>query len=271
MNYNNSDKSIFYLGGLPRSGSTLLCNILAQNPSLFVTKATSGCSELIFRIKNNWDNIIEHKAEGINYNQLVNVLRGVLNSYHLTDKKFIIDKSRSWTGMIDTIKYMTNFQPKIIVPVRNINEILASFEKLWRQSSGLSSWTFAPEDQPLAQTTEGRCDLWANMRYPVGSAFNKIRDAIDRGYKKDLFFVEFDDLTQRPSYTMQKIYEYLELPTFDHDYTNIVQMTEEDDIGVHKIPNLHKIRPKVEPIPFYSQDILGINLSQKYSNLEIWR
>lgn len=266
-----NNRSIFYLGGLPRSGSTLLCNILAQNPSFFVTKATSGCAELISRIKNNWDTIIEHKAEGINYNQLTNVLKGVLNSYHLTDKQYIIDKSRAWTGMIDTIKYITHSQPKIIVPVRNINEILASFEKLWRQSSGLSSWTFAPEDQPLAQITEGRCDLWANMKYPVGSSFNRIRDAIDRGYKKDLLFIEFDNLTQRPSYTMQKIYEYLELPFFNHNFDNVIQVTEEDDIGVHKIPNLHKIRPKVEPIPHYSHEILGKNLSDKYSNLEIWR
>jgi sulfotransferase len=266
-----NNKFIFYLGGLPRSGSTLLCNILAQNQSIFVSKATSGCAELLYRVKNMWDLIIEHKAEGINYDQISNVLKNILYSYHLTDKNYIIDKSRNWIGMLDTLNSIATNKPKIIVPVRNINEILASFEKLWRQSNGISSWSFGAEDFPAAVTTAGRCELWANMKYPVGLCFNRIKDAIERGNKSNLLFVEFDDLTQKPAKTMEKIYEYLELPLFHHDFDNVIQVTEEDDVGVHKIPNLHKIRPKVEAIPHYSYNILGKELAEKYSNLEIWR
>jgi sulfotransferase len=266
-----NNKFIFYLGGLPRSGSTLLCNILAQNESIFVSKATSGCAELLYRVKNTWDLIIEHKAEGINYDQISNVLKNILYSYHLTDKNYIIDKSRNWIGMLDTLNSIATNKPKIIVPVRNINEILASFEKLWRQSNGISSWSFGTEDFPAAVTTAGRCELWANMKYPVGLCFNRIKDVIDRGNKSNLLFVEFDDLTQKPAKTMEKIYEYLELPLFHHDFDNVIQVTEEDDVGVHKIPNLHKIRPKVEAIPHYSHNILGKELAEKYSNLEIWR
>jgi len=40
-----SEKQVFFISGLPRSGSTLLCNILAQNPEFFVTKK---CIERIF-------------------------------------------------------------------------------------------------------------------------------------------------------------------------------------------------------------------------------
>jgi len=39
-------KEIYFINGMPRSGSTLLCNILAQNPEFHVTP-TSGLSELV--------------------------------------------------------------------------------------------------------------------------------------------------------------------------------------------------------------------------------
>lgn len=46
------NKEIFFISGLPKSGSTLLCNILSQNPEFFVSKATSGCIEILFLIRN---------------------------------------------------------------------------------------------------------------------------------------------------------------------------------------------------------------------------
>ena len=101
-------KEIFFISGLPRSGSTLLCNILAQNPEIFVTKATSGCIEILFSIRNQWDRITEHQAEGINRDQLKNVLNGVVNTYHLTDKNIIFDKGRGWLSFIETIEFALN-------------------------------------------------------------------------------------------------------------------------------------------------------------------
>jgi len=83
-------KNFFFISGLPRSGSTLLCNILAQNDNLFVSKATSGCHDVLFNTRNQWDRLIEHQAEGIDYDQLKRVLISILNSYHSKDKNLIV-------------------------------------------------------------------------------------------------------------------------------------------------------------------------------------
>lgn len=264
-------KDIIFLGGLPRSGSTLLCNILAQNPNFFVTKATSGFIELIIGIRNRWDKIIEHKAEGINHDQLKNVLKAVYDNYHLTDSNFIIDKSRGWLAHIETLQFITGKKPKIIVPVRDITQVLASFEKLWRNNSSHTQWGFPEEDYALSQTVEGRCEIWAKGNNVVGISYNRIKDAISRGYKDDLLFVEFDDLTSNPSETLRKLYEYVDQPLFSHDFLNVEQVTREDDIGIHRIENLHTIRPKVEPVKDDSLLVLGRDLHNKYRNLEIWR
>lgn len=264
-------KNFYFISGLPRSGSTLLCNILAQNNNIFVSKSTSGCHDILFNVRNQWDKLIEHQAEGVDYNQLKRVLQNILNSYHSTNKNIIIDKGRGWLSIIEMMEFILGYVPKIIVPVRNINEILASFEKLWRNSTGQSQWFFEQNDYFKAQTIEGRCDIWSSAAQPVGLAYNRVKDAINRGYKNRLLFVEFDELTSQPYQTLQKVYNYLEIPFFEHNFNNIEQYTKEDDEGVHRIPGLHSIRPQVKPMPRVSQQILGEFLTNKYSNLELWR
>lgn len=265
------NKKIFFISGLPRSGSTLLCNVLAQNPNLYVSKSTSGCPDVLFGVRNQWDNLIEHKSQGVDYNQLKNVLRSILYSYHNTNKNIIIDKGRGWLSLIEMIQFITGETPKIIVPVRKMTEIFSSFEKLWRKSTGQSQWTFEKEDYFKSQTVEGRCDIWASANQPIGLAFNRVKDVISRGYKDDLLFVDFDEFANNPKKIIENIYIYLGLQLYDHNFVNIEQYTKEDDENVHRIPNLHKIRKTIEPVRHDSMEILGEQLFLKYTNLEIWR
>jgi sulfotransferase len=264
------DKQIFFISGLPRSGSTLLCNILAQNPEFFVTKATSGCVEILFSIRNQWDRIVEHQAEGVNREQLRNVLKGTLNSYYLTDKNIIFDKGRGWLSMIETIEFALNQKAKLICTVRNVNEILASFEGLWRRTTGQSQWNIEQNNYEKSLTIKGRCELWSEAGQPLGSAFNRLKDALDRGLRDRMYIMEFDDLTSHPKETMQNIYNFLGLKYYEHNFNNIQQYTKEDDDNIHRIKGLHTIREKVEPVPLKSHIILG-DVANQYKGFEFWR
>lgn len=264
-------KTHYFISGLPRAGSTLLCNILAQNPKFYVSPATSACHDVLFGIRNQWDKLIEHQAEGIDYSQLRRVMQATLNAYHTTDKDIIIDKGRGWLSLIEMIEFVKESKCKIIVPVRDVAEILASFEQLWRKSTGQSQWAFEQADYFKAQTVEGRCDIWSSHGQPVGLAYNRVRDALNRNLSDRMLFVEFDDLTSQPAQTMRRIYEFLGEPAFEHNYVNIEQVTKEDDVNVHRIPGLHTIRPTVTPMPKKALEILGPALMQKYANAEVWR
>jgi len=264
-------KKINFISGLPRSGSTLLCNILAQNKDLYVSPATSGFHDVLFGVRNQWDKLIEHQAEGISYDRLRRVLGAISQTYHDTNKDIILDKGRGWLSLIEMAEFVFDNMPKIIVPVRNLSEILSSFEKLWRKSTGSSQWIFEQEDYFTAQTVEGRCDIWSRPGQPVGLAYNRVKDAISRGFQNKLLFMEFDDLTTKPAQTLKRVYDYLESPYFNHNFNNIEQYTKEDDIGVHRIPNLHTIKPMIVPVPHDSEKILGKQLVERYSNLELWR
>lgn len=264
-------KQFFYISGLPRTCSTLLCNILAQNPEFYVSKATSACHDVLFNIRNQWDRLIEHQAEGIDYERLRKVLLAALEAYHGTDKKIVFDKGRGWVSLIEMIEFTTQKKCKIIVPVRSMPEVFASFETLWRNSAGQTQWNIEQSDFFLTQTVAGRCEVWGRSDHPVGLAYNRIKDAVARGYRDRLYFMEMDNLTADPEKEMRKIYSFIELPYFNHDFKNVVQVTKEDDIGVHRIPDLHTIRKEVKPVPPKALQVLGLDLVNKYSNTEFWR
>ena len=68
---------------------------------------------------------------------------------------------------------------------------------------------------------------------------------------------------------MEGIYNYLELPYFEHNFDNIIQVTKEDD-EVYGIFGDHIIRTKLEPILSKSKDILGPDISEWIYNNYKW-
>ena len=55
-------KKIFFQSSLPRAGSTLLQNIIGQNPDFYVTP-TSGVLELLYGARNHYTACDEFKAQ----------------------------------------------------------------------------------------------------------------------------------------------------------------------------------------------------------------
>lgn len=262
-----SEQNIHFVSGLPRSGSTLLCNILAQNPEIHTTP-TSACHEALFILRNCWSEWIEHRAAKSLADEanLQRVLNATLNAYHDTDRPIVIDKGRGWLSLLELAEFALGHRAKVIVPVRGIPQILASFEKLHRKTTHLKR---DQGDYFQAQTVEGRTQHLLDGSQVLGLAYNRLRDALARGLGDRLHLVEFDDLTHDPEATLKGIYEFLELPAYDHDFSNVEQYTFEDD-SVHGLP-LHSIRKEVKPIKDDSHQVLGAALCKQYNGTEFWR
>jgi len=262
------NKTYYFLSGFPRSGSTLLANILAQNPR-FHTTATSGIMDVIFGIRNSWDKHIEFQAHPDEEAKL-RVMRSILDAYYAdVDKPVIIDKSRGWLSLLEMAEALTGEKAKVIVPVRDMRDVLASFEKLWRKTAETSQPPLETQNYFKAQTAQGRAEMWLEPSQPVGLAYNRVTDAIQRGYSDRMFLVDFDDLTSNPQLTMEKLYEFLGEDQFKHDFNKVKQVTWEDD-SVHGMKDLHKIRTKVEPMDAQWPKVLGA-FAEKYKKLNFWK
>jgi sulfotransferase len=264
-----TDKTIHFIAGLPRSGSTLLCNILNQNPRFHAT-STSGILDIVLAIRNQWENVNEFAASPNKVGKNA-VMKGILpNYYENVTRPVVFDKSRGWTAHVELAEYILDRKVKILVPVRNLVDILSSFEKLYRTQA--HEWQFPQEKSHFFQwqTVEGRADVWMRDDQPVGIAYNRIRDAVARGFGDRLLFIEFEHLTAAPEHTMKQVYKFIEEDYFPHDYKNVEQTTSEND-DIHGIPGLHIIRPNVAPLVSDARKVLGESVIQKYSGAEFWR
>jgi len=261
------NKQFCFISGLPRSGSTLLCNILNQNPRFHAT-STSGVLDMLLAIRNNWNNIVEFKATRNDFAKM-RVLRAMLQAFYADiDKAVIFDKSRGWPGFLEMAESLLGSKAKVLVPVRDIRDVLSSFEKLWRKESKSGQIEQEKSNFLKFQTVEGRCEIFMNTNQPVGSAYNRVKDALARGFADRMYFIFFDELTTNPEETMRGVYEFLGEKYYDHDFSNVEQTTHEDDF-FHGFKDLHTIRNKVKPVPSDWMEVLG-SFAQKFASLNFW-
>ena len=265
--------TLICISGLPRSGSTLLANVLAQNPRFYASQ-TSGLLDVLFGVRNQWDNLIEMRAMevGLAERRKLAVLRGIIQAFYAdVEQPVIFDKSRGWLAHIELLEALTEQPARILVPVRDLRDVLASFEKLHRRNSATRQAAAEAADYLGFQTVEQRCAVWIKADQPVGLAYNRIKDALQRGWRDRLFFVDYDRLCRQPEQTMRNVYAFLGEPYFEgHDYHHVEQVTWEDDtIHGYGAGALHGIRQDIKPQPAQWPAILG-SAAEPYRGQEVW-
>lgn len=260
-------EKIFFNSSLPRSGSTLLQNIIGQNQNFYVTP-TSGVLELVFGARANYTNSPEFRAQDVDDMRLAfkSFCRdGVFGFYNsLTDKPYVMDKSRGWGYYRDFLDFFYP-NPKIVCMIRDPRSIFSSMEKNFRKNPDKSSMT---SDKDMTNvTTEQRVDTWVNSQ-PVGIALERLKQIIKEKKDKQILFVKYENLTKNPLRELNRVYKYLEIDGCEHNFENVEQLTKEDD-EVYGVFGDHKIQNKVTSKNPDYKDILGLSTSnwvkQNYS------
>ena len=129
-----TNPKIFLQASVPRSGSTLLQNIIGQNPNFYVTP-TSGLASLLISSLNSFSQIDNFKKYN-NYNKVKNAFynyckQGIISFYNtFTSKPYILDKSKAWLQDYSFISKIID-NPKIIILVRDLRDVLSSYEKMY--------------------------------------------------------------------------------------------------------------------------------------------
>jgi sulfotransferase len=186
----------------------------------------------------------------------------------ITDKKYVMDKSRGhgvYRGFIET--FYPN--PKIICMVRNLKDVVCSYEKIYRKN--MQKHDPIRDDMSARGTTiHKRVDEWMSPTNTIGRATERIFEMIRLGYDSKVLFVKMEDLNLYPDTEMNRIYEYLEIPHFQHDFDNIEQITTEDDEVYGLSKDLHSIRPKLDLKPSDADSVLGKDISDWLYNTYKW-
>ena len=250
------EPTIFYQSSLPRAGSTLLQNIIGQNPEFHVTP-TSGMIDLMLGARIGYNGNKESKAGDTDMwrEGLYAFCREGFKGYaqNLTTKPYILDKNRAW-GSYYSLLNNIHPNPKIIFMVRDLRAVFASMEKKFRANPDYDDGLL---DNAKIQnvTTQQRIQTWASG-HPIGYALSKLNQSILDKTANNFLFIRYEDLCTNPIPQMQSIYKFLDTPYFEHNFKHIPQVTIEND-SIHGIYGDHTIRNTLKMLPNDSKEILG--------------
>jgi len=232
------------IAGLPRSGSTLLCNILNQNPAFHAT-SESALSYMISGITDAWSssldvrNLLDKEKEQTLNRMHKSCISFIESWYGDIDSQVVFDKSRGWNTSFLTFK---SFFPKakVIVLIRDLRGILASIEKQYLKTP------FLNESLPTGERTLlYRVNQQLSETGIIGSSLSGINDMINRRIK-DMVVIKYETLSTDPDIIMERVYQELGMPVFKHDFGNVKKTTiEPDGFMLHKYP--HEGTGKVKP------------------------
>lgn len=259
-------KTLYFIAGLPRSGSTLISNVLKQNPEIHSESVSSLCTSFA-SVNGIWD-LADTSKEYYNTQAKKGMMKAMLDGhYSHNDRSIVFDKDRGWISCIGLLEAVMDKQVKILIMVRNPAEIVTSFEKL-RQSNPLF---LSRPDQALREGSSiaSRAYYYAGPDGALGLSHRQLSDAITMGYLDRMLFVDYNLFCGTPKSQTKRIYDFFELPQFDHNFNNVVQEETYNDLSTG-LPNLHKIKPVVEKTVTNCVQYLGLELYQQYNAQIFW-
>lgn len=274
------NKTFYFMSGLPRSGSTLLSTILNQNPR-FYSGPSSPVLSAMFCLEKNFK-----------YNELYNAypkpnqVREIISSvphhfYSDVKKPVVFDKNRAWTARVPYIENYINQQAKILVPVRRVDEVLASFLTMIHRNpfrEGQPKVNFIDEiliKENISISDYNRCMHLLNSGGILYDSLESIKLAFDQNVCDKMHLVDYNDLVDNPEKTIKDIYDFLGEEYYEHNFNSLSNVNRENDLNTYGLADMHEVRSKIKktsppPESVLPPEIIDI-YKQNKNKLEFWK
>lgn len=241
-------KKFYFLSGYSRSGNTLLSSILNQNKNITVSP-NSCVVEIMYDLfkmyESSWiKNVPEFS--GLN-NVTIKLLE---NYYEHIDSKFIFERGAWGTPYNLSMLQRLNHQPKFLLLVRPLIEVLASYVKVQK-----------PKDVENFIYNVMHPDV-GKIYFDWQSTSNIIKT------NQNYLLIKYDDLVNNTEEKMKEIYNYFNIPEFKHVFQNVEQFNYNGvqyDDSVFESPNLHKIRSDIKKEDYDIEKYLPKEIIKRYA------
>jgi hypothetical protein len=217
-------EQIHFCGGLPRTGSTVLMNILQQNSKIFTTN-TCALADLISdhilvksRYREQFQAMSLEQADRAMYGLVHGATHGWFDA--LTNKPIVISKNRTWSNLLHLYP-----NSKFICMVRDLRDIVESFEKINANTLALHSFSDDNSFVPSMSEPEKYAYYFKCKNALTLALANDIQRMMCV-FKKDnkrVVFIRYEDFSANPQYILNKLYKFLDLDYYEHDLYNIDQ------------------------------------------------
>jgi sulfotransferase len=253
------DANFVGVTGLPRAGSTLLCQLLAQHPEIACEGHSSPLCNMLLGIRRMVSDdqfflaqLDQHFDES--YVHLAGAMRGFLRGWQPAEgKKVVVDKNRAWLHAIEMLLHIEP-EARLIVCLRELGQIYGSIEA---QHQGTILIDFI--DHIADFDRFGRANVLFAKEKAIGAPLSSVQavDDLPAHVKQRLYFLRFEDLIDKPVQCMSHIYAWLGLSPHETDPDRMPVGPHESDShyrmkfphkrssGVAK-PRRHDVPPRIQ-------------------------
>lgn len=242
------DKQLVYVTGLPRSGSTLLCQLLGHHTDIYSLGHSSPLCHTLIGLRRHLSDSdfllsqLDVDFE-LGYERLLNAFCGFVNGWYAeTDKPCVVDKNRGWLQHVETVSHLDpNF--RMLVCVRELGQVYGSIEAQHQKTLLLDF-----PDHLAGLSRFDRATKLFEGDGVVGAPLQSIAalQDLDSQLQQRLYYVVFEQLLSEPLVVMQGIYDWLGLPGAEFDPQNLtVQPHESDSYYRFKYP--HRTHAHIQP------------------------
>ncbi|NNM81658.1 MAG: sulfotransferase [Burkholderiales bacterium] len=241
--------------GLPRAGSTLLCQMLSMHPEIDCEGQSSPLCNLLLGIRrmasddqfmlSQLDNSFES-----GYGHLQDAMTGFLRGWLKADRKIVVDKNRAWLRCIEMVLKLAP-EAKFIVCIRDLGQIYGSIEAQHQKTILLDFIDHLADFDRF-----GRADMLFAKDKVIGAPLISIHAVQDlpKEVLQRIYFLRFEDLMGNPSACMSHLFSWLGVSPLTIDPENIaVNLVQESD-SHYRMKYLHAlhgsiVKPKRHEIP----------------------
>ncbi len=258
-------RTVHFISGLPRSGSTLLGALLRQNPLLRagMSSPVAVLCERVLPVMGQGE-----YATAFDDARRRAVLNGLIDSYHgdAPADSVLFDTNRAWCAHL---RVLAELRPDafVIACVRDPVWILDSFERLFRRNTFLVSRLHGLHHPA---TVFERVEQLMAATGAFGAAWQALQDAYYGEWAHRLILLDYDVLADEPLRVLAQLYDLLGLPPFaGHDPAQVGYEGGTAFDAALNTPGLHAVRPVVGRE--HRRTILPPQVVQRLANTVFWR
>ncbi len=244
-------QQLHYCLGLPRTCSSVIMNILNENPRIFTT-GTCCMPYLIDACQKRSGEVSEFLAldkEVLN-KSYINFLRQGMRGWFeaMTDKPIVFSKSRVWSEYLPHT-FAIDPNSKYLVILRDLRDIICSFDSLlWK----FPQVTYGDREKQFYQESfEHRMEVYCrDISSLLGRPLKVLPHVLEVAQKNpgSFFICKHEHFNENPRETLRMIYEWIGEPNFEHDFDNIPEPDYKENDSVYRSLVYHKTGTKLKKL-----------------------
>jgi sulfotransferase len=229
------------VSGLPRAGSTLLCQLLAQHPDIQCDGHSSPLCNMLLGVRRMVSDDqfflaqLDRSFEQ-GYSHLKSAMQGFLRGwYEDCGKLAVVDKNRAW---LHAVELLLQIEPdaKIIVCLRELGQVYGSIEAQHQRTVLLDFI-----DHLADYDRFGRADMLFAKDKAIGAPLISLHAVMDlpSAVRERLYFLRFEDLIERPAACMSHVYAWLGLAAFEINPQQLAPMGAQESDSHYRMKYPH--------------------------------